>query len=144
MRGWSSPGAHEANDELLQKLKISTEKFRKLDKLIEHTAKSLPCNKVPYLQRFLGYQTKHMLLLTKWAICCVIMTRDTTPRTQIDQLYKDACVYMDTLINTRKVLENDSWTNWHCGDKKINLPALRNATEEAYFRIITNELKEEN
>lgn len=144
LRGWSSPGAHEANDELLQKLKISTEKFRKLDQLIEHTAKSLPYNKVPYLQRFLGYQTKHMLLLTKWAICCVIMTRDTTPRAQIDQLYKDACVYMDTLINTRKVLENDSWTNWHCGDKKINLPALRNATEEAYFRMITNELKEEN
>lgn len=144
LRGWSSPGAHEANDELLQKLKVSADKFAKLNELIAHIEQSLPDNSAPYLRCFLGYQVKHMLYLTKWAICCVLMTRDTTPISQLHQLYRDAIAYMDILIDTRKVLEKDSWKNWHRGDKKINLPALCSATREAYFRIIENKSKEEN
>lgn len=138
LRGWSSPGAHPHNDELLEKLEQSSQKFLQLTESLDDLERQLPTKQKLYLQQFLGYQAKHMYLLTRWAICCVRMTRETTPTVQLQQLHQDACSYMHKLLEARRVLETGSWKNWHRGDKKINLPALLNATTEAYTRIITN------
>ena len=138
LRGWSSPGAHAQNDELLEKLEQSSQKFSQLSQRLEALEQQLPITQKLYLQRFLGYQTKHMYLLTRWAICCVLMTGKSTPAQHLQQLHRDACEYMHKLLQARQVLENDGWKHWHRGDKKINIPALLNATTEAYTRIITN------
>lgn len=139
LRGWASPGGHPLNDGLLQKLEVSAQRFQELDQLLERTMQTLPTGLQPYLRRFLGYQTKHMYLLTRWAMGCVLLTRPTTPKAKLPQIFQDACGFMNALLEARQILEEGPWKNWHLGDKKINLTALMNATKEAYTRILSDQ-----
>jgi len=70
----------------------------------------------PYLEQFLKYQTRHMLLLTRWCLSILDGKADSS--------------YLCQLLEARKVLEQGSWRHWHRGDKKINIPMLLELTNK--------------
>lgn len=77
-----------------------------------------------YLERFLKYQTGHMLLLTQWSLAVMDMLAGKSEAKAI------ACEKLSGLLEDRRVLEEGSWQNWHRGDKKINIPLLLQMTKD--------------
>lgn len=132
VRGIVTAGAHAPDQQALQALRTSAEKFGKLEQDLQQLEQQLQPAQKGYLQRFLGYQTKHMHRMTQWAICCILMGMDSTPAQQLPQLYKQACDQIHQLLQARLVLEEGPWENWHAGDQKINLPAMLTFAEGIY------------
>ncbi len=131
LRGWSGPGTPALTPELVEILKSSANRFESLYQKLEVIVPSLPQEARGYLQRFLMYQTKHMYLMTRWAICCMALTSGDTPKDRLSLYGTQACEYLRTLLQARTVLEQGPWKHWHRGDKKINIPALLEATQAA-------------
>ena len=77
-----------------------------------------------YLEQFLKYQTRHMLLLTRWCLGVMDM-RDGKPGAK-----EEAAACLEQILEARTVLEAGSWKHWHRGDKKINIPLLLQMTKD--------------
>ena len=137
LRGWSGPGTPALTPELVDVLEASANRFDILYRKLEVLAPSLPREARGYLQRFLMYQTRHMYLLTRWAISCMGLTAQDTPAHKLQSYGTKACQYLQELLQARTVLEQGIWQHWHRGDKKINIPALLEATIQGYQSRLT-------
>ena len=80
------------------------------------------CLQELYLQQFLKYQTKHLLLLTRWCIACLDMVDHDLPTEQRRNAGKEACGWLEKILEERKILELGQWKDWHKGDEKMNIP----------------------
>ena len=132
LRGWAGPGNAPLTPSTVEILEASACRFEALYQKLTALLPAIPQEAQGYLQRFLMYQTRHMYLLTRWAICCMELTCQDTPKEALPELSSQACDYLRQLLQSRKVLEQGSWKNWHRGEKKINIAALLEATEAAW------------
>ena len=124
-------GVDYSTKDRLPALKSSEEKLQSLLDAQEALERSLPEDRQLYFRQFLKYQTKHLLLLTRWCIACLDMVDHDLPTEQRKNAGKEACIWLEKILEERKILELEQWKDWHKGDEKMNI--LRRLQETAAY-----------
>lgn len=103
-------------------MKESVKKFTALYEKMVAIEEKLPTETVPYFRQFLKYQTRHMQLLTEFAIGCQALVDETLSWEERKAQGEYGYSRLALLLDERKVLEEGKWENWHRGDRKLELP----------------------
>ena len=125
-------GVDYATKDRLPALAESEKKLAALDRDMAEMKGQLPENRKLYFEQFLHHQTRHLLHLTRWCMACLEMVDHALPREDRLRFGKAACGHLETLLEERKILEQNGWEFWHRGDQKMDLP-LRLAETRAYL-----------
>lgn len=115
-------GVDYSTKERLPALQVSEKKLQVLLDKLDAVQSALPENTRLYWQQFLKYQTKHLLLLTRWCIACLDMVDHDLPTEQRRNAGREACGWLEKILEERKILELGQWKDWHKGDEKMNIP----------------------
>lgn len=120
-------------------MKESVVKFSALYEKMTAIEEKLPKETLPYFRQFLKYQTRHMQLLTEFAIACQALVDETLPWEERKARGEYGYSRLAQLLEERKVLEEGKWENWHRGDRKLELPMYLDRMNN-YIRVREKEV----
>ena len=112
-------------------LKNSALAFSALYKEAEELESELSQEIILYFKQFLKYHILHMQLMTEWCVALMETLDEALTDKERTAYFELASNKLKTILQERKILEVNGWENWHGGDKKINIPALLELTENA-------------
>lgn len=112
-------------------LKNSASAFSALYKEAEELESELSQEIILYFKQFLKYHILHMQLMTEWCVALMETLDEALTDKERTAYFELASNKLKTILQQRKILEVNGWENWHRGDKKINIPALLELTENA-------------
>lgn len=138
LRGRFCSGFPALTPALEQALHQSAEKFSLLWEQTKTVRDGLPAEKQNYFRCFIEYPVVYMYRMTRFAEAAISLADPTAPKEEKQKQCLTMLEQLGKLLEERKVLEQGVWENWHRGEKKINIPELRDMTKVFYERITTD------